>query len=100
MADVLDHLGQPPAVTLEMIREKGVLGGTHDGAFYDWLSDRRNARKIPHRMEECGYEPVRNTGAKDGLWRVKGKRQAIYAKKKMTPPERMKAATDFAEGRR
>jgi hypothetical protein len=33
-------------------------------------------------MEECGYVAVRNEAAKDGLWKVDGKRQAIYARRR------------------
>jgi hypothetical protein len=46
-----------------------------------WLADRKNRRVIPHRMEVCGYVPVRNDSAKDGLWVIGGKRVAIYARK-------------------
>src|SRR5262249_6089712 len=45
--------------------------------FAEWLGDRKNSRKIPHRMEACGYEPMRNDGAKDGMWKIGGKRQVL-----------------------
>jgi hypothetical protein len=54
--------------------------GHADGDFAVWLRDRRNARRIPHRLEACGYVAVRNDAAKDGLWKVNGRRQVIYAK--------------------
>ena len=47
-----------------------------------WLRDRKNRRSIPHRLEKCGYVPVHNGAAKDGLWTVNGKRQAIYRQKR------------------
>ena len=47
--------------------------------FADWLGDRKNRRIIPHRLEPCGYVPVRNPTAADGLWKINGRRQAIYA---------------------
>jgi hypothetical protein len=31
-------------------------------------------------MEPCGYTPVRNPDADDGLWKIGGKRQTVYAK--------------------
>jgi len=61
-------------------------------SFADWLQDRRNSRRIPHRLEDCGYVAVRNNHAKDGLWKVAGKRQAIYGKTSMTTRDRIIAA--------
>ena len=60
--------------------------------FADWLLDRKNARRIPHRLEACGYVAVRDDGAKDGQWKVDGKRQAIYAKDSLPLRERIAAA--------
>src|SRR5205814_3609425 len=54
LADVLDELGRPDAVTLSRIQI------TATGEFGDWIRDRRNRRTIPHRLETCGYVPVRN----------------------------------------
>jgi hypothetical protein len=47
---------------------------------------------IPHRLEQCGYVPVRNDGAKDGLWKINGKRQTIYGRTELPTPERIRAA--------
>jgi hypothetical protein len=52
--------------------------------FGKWLDDRKNSRQIPHRMSECGYIPVRNSAAKDGQWRICGKRQTVYAKAELS----------------
>jgi hypothetical protein len=87
LADVLEALGNPDAVTLaELI----AAGATSEAA--DWLLDRKNRRAIPHRMERCGYVPVRNPDAGDGLWKVEGKRQTVYAKAILAPREQMAAA--------
>ena len=52
MADAIDALGSPDAVTLAQII-------THAEAdFVIWLRDRKNARRIPHRLEACGYVAV------------------------------------------
>ena len=48
LADVLEALGNPDAVTLGQLIEKAVGGDAGD-----WLMDRRNRRAIPHRMERC-----------------------------------------------
>ena len=52
---------------------------TSDTSLAEWLADRKNRRVIPYRLEQCGYVPVRNPDAQDGLWKLAGKRQAIYA---------------------
>jgi hypothetical protein len=87
MADVLDKLGRPNAVTLGQIETRAVED------FKYWLKDRRNRRKIPHRMDECGYVPVRNpTDKRDGLWVTGGKRQTVYAKRELTLRDQIAAA--------
>lgn len=53
MADALDRLGKPNAVTLDWIMRNADIG------FQEWLRDRRNRRKIPHRLEGCDHVPVR-----------------------------------------
>ena len=64
----------------------------------EWLNDRKNCRAIPHRLESCGYTPVRNDAAKeDGYWVVADKRVAIYAKKELSLSERLAAAKALAE---
>jgi hypothetical protein len=92
LADVFDDLGNPDAVTLEQ------LVSAAKGAIMDWLLDRRNRRAIPHRLEECGYTPVRNKEDKrDGLWRIKGRRQAVYAKSALPAQVRLSAASDLVD---
>jgi len=44
-------------------------------------------------MEDAGYVPVRNPNQKrDGLWKISGKSQAIYAKRELCVRERIAAA--------
>ena len=50
-----------------------------DGGFAEWIRERKNRRAIPHRLENCDYILVRNEPAKDGLWKINGKRQVVYA---------------------
>ena len=71
LADVLDDLGNPDAVTLDRIRAMAT------GGFLEWIAERKNNRQLSHRMGECGYVPVQNKDAKDGQWRVDGKRHGI-----------------------
>jgi hypothetical protein len=89
LADVLDALGNPEAVTLLQ------LIGKAQGGMTDWLMDRRNRRAIPHRMERCRYAPVRNPTAADGLWKLKGGRQVIYARTALSHDEQVRAAREL-----
>ena len=107
LRDTLDELGTPrgdgsvalpTVITLEMII--GSCAGDPDGGLYAWLKERNNRRSIPHRLETCGYVPVRNTGADDGMWRVGGKRQVVYGLLSATMPERAAAATALAAAAR
>jgi hypothetical protein len=80
-------MGNPDAVTLE------VIAMVAPDELRDWLRDRTSRRQIPHRLETAGYVKVRNPGDKgDGRWTVDGKRQAVYAKKALSPVERLRAA--------
>jgi hypothetical protein len=86
LADILDLLGNPDIVTLSKI------AGHASASYSEWLLDRRNSRRIPHRLEECGYVAVRNEHTKDGLWKINGKRQVIYGKDSLTDHARTAAA--------
>ena len=57
-----------------------VVAASGNGEFNQWITDRKNSRKIPHRFEGCGYTPVRNPDADSGLWRLNGRRQALYGR--------------------
>jgi hypothetical protein len=103
LADTLDQMGNPDATTLiGIINRAHEMAPTDENGFEDrnsfaaWLTDRRNRRVIPHRLERCDYVPVRNDMAKDGLWRVNGTRQAIYAKADLSLRDRLKAASKLA----
>ena len=76
LADALDadQAGPPPS------RSQTSIAASTQADFIDYLKDRKNSRNIPHRFEACGYTPVRNPDADDGLWRINGRRQAIYAR--------------------
>lgn len=87
LADILDQLGKPVAVTLSHIQRAA------EGEFHDWLIDRRNRRAIPHRLEKCGYVPVRNPDdTHDGQWRIESKRQTVYASNRLSVRDQIAAA--------
>jgi hypothetical protein len=93
MADVLDRLGNPDAVTLTRVADHA------DGDFAIWLRDRKNYKKVGYRFEVCGYAAVRNQNVKDGLWKLGDKRQTVYAKACLSVRERYLAAQQLAERR-
>jgi hypothetical protein len=76
LADAIDRLGyealgtdgqleivRPPVITIEKIAKVAEMV---NGEFAMWIIDPKNRRAIPHRLEECGYTPVRNKNANDG----------------------------------
>jgi hypothetical protein len=88
LADALDELGKPPAVTLLEIRTIVGAGGN----LWDMLRDPKHARKVPHKMAEAGYVPVRHPTAYKGLWTLNGVRQVIYVKDTLSAAEQIAAA--------
>ena len=90
LADVLDRIGNPNAVTLARVQAAA------QGDFAEWMRDRKNCRAIPHRFEQCGYVPVRNDASKQGLWAVSGTRQTVYAKEELPLREQLRAASELA----
>jgi hypothetical protein len=89
-ADLLEALGSPKAVTLGSIQDLAA------GDFLDWIEDRKNRRIIPHRLERCGYTPVRNPAATDGLWKILGKRKALYARADLSLRDQVAAARELS----
>jgi hypothetical protein len=91
IADVLDLIGWPNAVTLDRIKASAA------DDLREWLKDRRSRRVVPHRMATAGYTPVRNPYADDGLWKIDGKRQAVYAKTDLNEDDRLRVARGLTE---
>ena len=87
LADALDLIGNPEAITVLRI-----AAAATDATFTSFLRDPKTRRQVPHRLENCGYVPVRNEHAKDGLWKIGTKRQVIYAKSGLSVQDRMRAA--------
>ena len=83
-------MGTPRATTLSKI-----IFAASGKEIETWLRDRKNRRVIPHRLEKCGYVPVRNDAAKDGLWKIGGSRQVVYCNSNLSIRERFKAAGEL-----
>lgn len=86
LADTLEKMRYPDALTIPQ------LSGHADDEFGKWLGDRKNRRSIPHRLETAGYQPVRNGTADQGLWKIDGKRQTVYARRALAYKEQCAAA--------
>ena len=90
LADVLDSLGNPDAITLARIANEA-RANSEPG-----FKTARIAAMIPHRLEKCGYVRVRNESAKDGQWKINGKRQNVYAKSSMSIRDRIVAVATWS----
>jgi hypothetical protein len=89
LADILDELENPRALTLDTIKLQAIGSNS---LLYLWLNDRKNRRAIPHRLEVCGYVPVRNEASQQGLWVVNGTRQVVYASAALSTSDQLAAA--------
>jgi hypothetical protein len=96
LADVIDALGNPKALTIEMLANKVSANGAR-GSFYEWLTDRKNSRTVPHRLGNRGYVSVQNKGREDGRWRINGVRHVIYARSELSICDQHEAAKKLKE---
>jgi hypothetical protein len=92
LVEVIELLKNPDAVTIKQIID---VAEEHPRLqdLEGWITERKNRRAIPHRMDEVGYSPVRNPGDKTGLWRVQGARQVVYARKELSLHDQIKAVS-------
>ena len=99
--DILDalgsDLGRPNIVTVAEVTNKAAMTRA---TFAEYLLDRRNRPRIPHRFDECGYVAVLNPDDKGGRWKVNGVRHTLYGKKELTPIERLSMAKRWVEGKK
>lgn len=90
LRDVLDHLGNPPAVTVDRLaaaaRDLKLI------ELYEDLRDRKNRRAIPHKLERVDYIQVRNPDAADGAFKVCGMRRTVYAQRALPLADQIRAA--------
>lgn len=97
LADVIETLGKPAALTLQMVRAR-TPGDSHLRSMFEDLKMRK---AIPKRLAECGYVVVANPDARDsgGRWRmgVMGK-LAIYGRQDSSEQERLTAARLLSAG--
>jgi hypothetical protein len=88
LADALDRMQRPIAVTVEQILAQLNLSVE----LSNWLCERKNRRIIPKHFRACGYSTVRNPDHEQKLWVIGGKRQAVYAQRDLPEGQRIAAA--------
>jgi hypothetical protein len=99
LADVLDLMGNPDAFVLDDLKTVASKLYKHTDNLYGFLTEKKNARQIPHRMEDCGYVSVRNPYAKDGAWVVEGSRKVIHGKKDLSTEAQLKVVPPMIDKR-
>ena len=91
LAELLIAMGQPPATTLALMEAAPI----QSMKLRDWLNDSRNRRVISKHMKTAGYESVHNPDSDNGLWRINGVKQVVYAREEFTVAQRIDAARDL-----
>jgi hypothetical protein len=89
LADAIDTLKNPPALTLDDLM--GIAPSL------EWLRDHSKRKFAAYRLSDCQYIAVHNPDAKDKLWKITGRRQAIYAHRDLAPQQRMAAAVELRD---
>ena len=84
LADAIDALSNPPALTIvELMAVAPAL---------EWLRDHSKRRATAYRLTECHYIAADNPNAKDGLWKINGRRQTIYVRADIPSEQRIDVA--------
>lgn len=60
-----------------------------------WIRETKNRRQVPKRLEKVGYIRVQNPDAEDHLWKINGRRQAVYGLQSVSERERIDAARNL-----
>jgi len=86
LADVLESFDDAAVTIEDVISEAETLG--YDG-LAEFFRDRTKRRILAGRLDKAGYVSITNPDAKDRLWKIEGKRCAIYAPKKLSQRKAM-----------
>lgn len=99
LRDVIEAAKAPDAFTVASLLPFMKFGSELKA----WVLDRKNARNLSRRFDDCGYVPVKNPAADDARWRIgaTGKKHTIYAKSTLNESEQLKVAIALrdAEGK-
>lgn len=89
LADVLEKLGDPAAVTIERIASLA------EPEFAVWLKTAKNIKAVRGRMASAGYERQRNLAREDGRWRVGKNNHSVYVRRELNPNARAAAIDEL-----
>lgn len=82
LAGLIEALSNPQILTLSQLAQRA--RDRHAFEVAEFLTSLKTRRNVQHRLQVQGYVAVRNQDRKDGLWLVDGKRQAVYAQRKLS----------------
>ncbi|MCK1337160.1 bifunctional DNA primase/polymerase [Bradyrhizobium sp. 38] len=90
LSDVIESMGKPAALTLQMVKARTPA----DSQLRLMFEDAKLRRAIPKRLAECGYVAVTNPDARDsgGRWRMPAGKTTIYARQELSEDARLSAA--------
>ena len=84
----------PEAVTVDQIIAAAARDTRQYDDLYTFLTERKNRRQLPSRLEKAGYAATRNpSDTSDGQWRVAGKRRTVYTLRTLSGRDASKAVT-------
>lgn len=68
-------------------------------ALATWVRDPKNRRIVPAMLEKAGYVRVPNPNANNHLWKINGRRQAVYGQRSLSERTRLDAVQELLSGR-
>lgn len=86
LAHALEKMNNPTAVTMDQIKTEA------EWSLKDWLNDRRNRSKIPHKMANIGYEKIVRKDVNDTRFSTSCGRKLVYGNLNYSKRERIDAA--------
>jgi hypothetical protein len=98
LANIIEAMGSPDATTLEDVRSMAQTmrkGDAYLERSLEWLLDPKQARVVGHRLRDIGYEAVANDGDKREQWKIGQRKFTIYARKELSPQQRVYAAQNY-----
>ncbi|WP_457298652.1 primase-helicase family protein [Phyllobacterium sp. P5_D12] len=62
-----------------------------------WIRDPKNRRQVPKKLEKLGYIRVEHPDNQSRLWKINGRRQAVYGLRGVSERTRLDAANELYE---
>jgi hypothetical protein len=84
MADIIEALKHPRALMIADLIDCAEHLGSRYAPFVAFLRDRKNARLVAIRLEDCGYRRLANPHEHAGRWRINGQRTGVFIPHRLT----------------